>query len=247
MSTAGASASRLARAWRALPPEQRLAAVAALGLLATMTLPWYSSTKYFPGPSKVLTARDTHSALSVFTFVEAAVLLTSLAVLALLFARAERRAFHLPGGDGTVVSIAGGWALLLVAWRFFDKPGFGPNTTVGLAWGILGPLLTAAALAYAGTRMRGAHRPEPPITVRGPSGFAPGPPTRPTEPLGRQPPRPRRRGEDDHTMPLDAEPPTRRTPAFDDLTRPHGSEPPLPPHDLTEELGDDRAPRGRRR
>ncbi len=247
MSAAGASASRLARAWRALPPEQRLAAGAALGLLATMILPWYSSTKYFPGASRVLTARDTHSALSVFTFVEAAVLLTSLAVLALLFARAEHRAFHLPGGDGTVVSLAGGWALLLVVWRFFDKPGFGPNTTVGLAWGILGPLLSSAALAYAGTRMRGAHRPEPPITVRTPSGFDPEPFTRAAEPIGGRPPRASRRGDDELTVPLDAEPPGPPAPAFDDLTRPHGSEPPLPPGELTDELGHERAPRGRRR
>lgn len=246
MSTLGAGASRLARAWRALPSEQRLAAGAALALLVTMILPWYSSTKYFPGPSKVLTARDTHSALSVFTFVEAAVLLTSLAVLALLFARAERRAFHLPGGDGTVVTVAGGWALLLVVWRLFDKPGFGPDTTVGLAWGILGPLLTASALAYAGTRMRGAHRPEPPISVRAPSGPDPEPPTRATEPLRRQPARARPHGAGQLTMPLEAEP-APEVPAWDDLTRPHGSEPPLPPPDFTDELGDESAPRGRGR
>jgi len=246
MNGARAGASRLARAWQALPAEQRLAAAAALSLLATMILPWYSSTKYFPGPSKVLTAHDTHSALGVFTFVEAAVLLTSLAVLALLFARAERRAFHLPGGDGTVVTVAGGWALLLVAWRLFDKPGFGPNTTVGLAWGILGPLLSAAALAYAGTRIRGAHRPEPPITVRSPSGADPEPPTRPTTPMGRRPARARPHREDQLTMPLDAEPPRSPAPAFDDLTRPHGSEPPLPPEDFTEELGERPVPRGRR-
>ena len=50
-------------------------------------------------------------------------LLVSVAVLALLFARGERRAFHLPGGDGVVVLLAGAWVAVLVFYRMFDKPG----------------------------------------------------------------------------------------------------------------------------
>ena len=49
------------------------------------------------------------SAFQAFSFVEAAVLLVSAGVLTMLFARAEGRAFQLPGGDGAIVMVAGGW------------------------------------------------------------------------------------------------------------------------------------------
>ena len=46
-------------------------------------------------------------------------------------------AFHLPGGDGVAISLAGGWALLLLVWRLFDKPELdGPGADVGIQWGI---------------------------------------------------------------------------------------------------------------
>ena len=40
----------------------------------------------------------------------------------MVLARAEGRDFHLPGGDGTIVAIAGGWAGLLIFYRVFDRP-----------------------------------------------------------------------------------------------------------------------------
>src|SRR4051812_24219219 len=43
---------RLRAAWRALAPEQRLVGFAALGLLVTMFLPWYSTAS----PGKVAVA-----------------------------------------------------------------------------------------------------------------------------------------------------------------------------------------------
>jgi hypothetical protein len=103
------------------------------------------------------------SALGVFTFVEAAVLLVSFAVLFLVWARSQRKAFHLPGGDGVAITLAGGWALLLLVWRLFDKPDIpGIGVTVGIQWGIFGALLAAGWLVVAGARVRAAHRPEPP-------------------------------------------------------------------------------------
>ena len=36
--------------------------------------------------------------------------LVAAGVLVLLFARAEGREFNMPGGDGTIVALAGGWA-----------------------------------------------------------------------------------------------------------------------------------------
>jgi hypothetical protein len=102
----------------------------------------------------------------VFSFVEAAILLVALGVVYLVWARANRRAFHLPGGDGTVVMAAGAWALALLVWRLFDKPGVkDPSGTVGIQWGIFAAFVAAGALAAAGARVRAAHRPEPPNPV----------------------------------------------------------------------------------
>jgi hypothetical protein len=100
-----------------------------------------------------------------FSFVEAAVLLVAAAVLGLLFARAEGRAFHVPGGDGGVITAAGLWTCLLIVWRIFDKEGTTGHgqydTTFGVEWGIFAALGVAGLLTYAGTRIRHAHEPEP--------------------------------------------------------------------------------------
>jgi hypothetical protein len=132
---------------------------AALALVVSMLLPWYQ-VSFFKGSDAVT---DSRSALQVFTWVEAAILLVALAVLFLVYARAQRQAFHLPGGDGFVVSLAGGWALALIVWRLFDKPDVDERAaTVGIQWGIFFSLLAAAALVAAGARVRAAGRPEPP-------------------------------------------------------------------------------------
>jgi hypothetical protein len=84
-------------------------------------------------------------------------------VLYLVWARSQQKAFHLPGGDGTVIMVAGAWALLLLVWRLFDKPDVSdPGATVGIQWGIFAALVAAGALTAAGARVRAAHRPEPP-------------------------------------------------------------------------------------
>src|SRR6266480_6505917 len=109
---------RLGAAWRGLGREQRRAAYAAIGLFVAMLLPWYDKS-FFTAKGEV--RHDNLNAFGAFSFVEAAVLLVAAGVLALLFARGERRAFHLPGGDGTIILGAGAWAALLIIWRFFDK------------------------------------------------------------------------------------------------------------------------------
>lgn len=152
---AAQGAHRLARAWRALTSEQRLATAAALALFATMLLPWYRAS--FPNGDRA------YSAVSAFSWVEAAVLVIVLGVLALMFARAERRPFHLPGGDGLVVTAAGAWSFFLIAWRLFDRPELGRGVAVGLKWGIYVALIASALLTYAGHRLRAAQRPEPPL------------------------------------------------------------------------------------
>src|SRR4051812_6117382 len=142
-----------------LSKEMQLSALAAVLLALSMFLPWYQKSYFQAG--KVVQANV--SALGVFTFVEAAVLLVSLAVLFLVWARSQQRAFHLPGGDGVVIMAAGGWAVLLLVWRLFDKPGIqGAGATIGIQWGIFGALAAAGALIAAGARVRAIHAPEPP-------------------------------------------------------------------------------------
>ena len=233
--------SRLQGTWRALPLDGRIAAGAAVALFATMFLPWYQLT------NRSLATR-TLSAYGDFSWVEAAVLLVAVAVLVLLFVRAEGRAFHLPGGDGTVILAAGAWVLLLLAWRAVDKPGTAGNVAVGLSWGFVFAFAAAGVLGYAGFRMRQAHRPEPPLpgdeeqpTPAMPDGPPPRreasaaraevaqrehePATAATEPLARR--RGPRRGGG-----RPAPPSREQLPLDPDLTRAHGSEEPLPRDDL---------------
>ena len=147
---------RVFRAWRAIVPEQRVCALAALSLWLTMFLPWYSET----GVAKNSAVSLSLSAWGAFSFVELAVLLVSVAVLALLFARGERRAFHLPGGDGTVILVAGAWVGLLIFYRILDKPS-APAVITGIQWGIFLALFAAIWLAWTGLRIRRSHRAEP--------------------------------------------------------------------------------------
>jgi hypothetical protein len=148
--------ARVQQAVRALDPDQRLAGIAAAALLATLVLPWYRAT--FVRPLE----KANFSAFGVFSFVEGAILLVALGIFALLFARGERRAFHLPGGDGVVILAAGAWAALLLFWRLFDQPEIERAVEVGITWGFFFAFLAAAALAGAGWRMHVANRPEPP-------------------------------------------------------------------------------------
>ncbi|MDQ6778742.1 MAG: hypothetical protein M3071_21530 [Actinomycetota bacterium] len=159
--------ARLRRAWRALPRDRRLAAGAALGLFLALFLPWYQETGLASAGSRVQAATASLTGWAAFSWVEAAVLLVAIGVLALIFLRAEGRAFHLPGGDGVIVMTAGGWTCLLVIWRIFDKQGVTSHgqfaTTSGIEWGIFITLAVAGALTYAGSRIRAAHAPEPPL------------------------------------------------------------------------------------
>ena len=134
------AAGSLVESWRRLNTEQRVAAVGAL-LLVVSTF----------GP---------------FSFVEAAIALTGFGVLVLLRQRADRKQFHLPSGDGTVILAAALWSALLIVTRIFDRP---------LGQSILA-LGCAAILAAAGLRER-AKRPADDVPDAPPP--QPGPPRRP--------------------------------------------------------------------
>lgn len=114
------AAARLSReahaavaAWRLLGPEQRAATVGALLLIV--------------------------STFGPFSFVEAAEILTAVAILALVKRRADGQRFHLPFGDGTAITAAGAWCGLLIVIRLFDRP-LGQNL---LALGCAGTVLLA--------------------------------------------------------------------------------------------------------
>ncbi len=104
--------------WRRLSGEQRLAGVAALALIV--------------------------STFGPFSPIEAVIVLTGIAVLALLRGRARGESFHVPFGDGAAIAAAGAWAGTLIVVRIPDRP---------LGQGLLA-LACAALLAIAGLRER---------------------------------------------------------------------------------------------
>jgi hypothetical protein len=180
--------TRVIRAWRVLAADQRLAAMAAIGLFLSMFLPWYVETVVFTSGNGSIHPQN-QSAFQSFSFVEAAVLLVAGGVLYLLFARAEERAFHLPGGDGVVIMVAGVWAALLIFYRLLDTPATthnGPRlvNSVGLKWGIFIALAAAIGLAVAGSRVRSAHHPEPELEVPIKPRRSGGPPDQPEPAFG---------------------------------------------------------------
>jgi hypothetical protein len=182
--------SRLTYAWRELRSEQRRVALASLGLFISMFLPWYDKTDTVVVHGAAKATQTSLSAFQAFSFVEAAVLLVSAGMLMILFARAEGRTFQLPGGDGAIVMLAGGWTALLIFYRLLDKPELQGNeritATVGVEWGIFIALLLALGVVFAGARMRADERPEPPL--RRARASRPRAPVDPRQPAG--PPRP---------------------------------------------------------
>jgi hypothetical protein len=188
--------SRIGRNWRALSSEQRLVAVAAFALLLSMLLPWYQETGFANVNNRLERIDDPKSAFGVYSFVEAAIFVVVAGVLALMWARAERKAFHLPGGDGTVIMGAGLWVMFLIFYRQLDKPDSRREglvqTSVGVQWGIFIAFLLGALLAYAGYRIRAAHVPEPATDDAPPSSpepdAEPRPPDEPRPPTAKRPP-----------------------------------------------------------
>lgn len=166
-SAAGNGARRTVRAWRVLDRDRRIVTAAALAILATMFLPWYQRDTTVVVDDRLVDASKNLNAFQVFTFVEAATLLVIAALLALFFARAEQRDFHLPARDGTLVGAAGVWICLLIFYRQLDKPeplaGAQTSASVGVNWGIFLAFLAAIVLAAVGFRMRateqGEHQP----------------------------------------------------------------------------------------
>jgi len=157
---------RLRYVWAGLAIEQRRVGVTALALWLTLALPWYHENAAKTSGNRIEATGYNVTGYGTFSFVEASLLLVSVAVLALLFYRGEQRAFHLPGGDGFVIMLAGGWQSLLIFYRMLDTPHLTEHagnivTDAGVQWGMFVALFIALALTYGGARVRAAHRPEP--------------------------------------------------------------------------------------
>jgi hypothetical protein len=171
--------SRLRRAYAGLATEQRRVALAAVLVLASMFLPWYSKSTTGIVGNRLANDHEGKLAIFVPSFVEASIFLVAIAVLALMFFRGEGRAFHLPFGDGIVCTAAGAWVAFLVFYRFIDQPAGGTSKnlayTYDLSWGIFFGLLAAAFLIYSGTRLRMAHVAEPPLPGEPPTTVGPEP------------------------------------------------------------------------
>jgi hypothetical protein len=165
--------SRLQAGWRELFPEQRVAVLASAGIVLSMLLPWYQQKGLITRPDgSTVELDDSLNAFQAWGFVEASILLVAVAVIAICLARADRRAFHLPGGDGAVILAAGAWVMFLVFYRQLDRPtgnetgvlrpaGSPAWSPVGVDWGIFVAFALGAVLAWCGWRMRVRHRPEP--------------------------------------------------------------------------------------
>ncbi|HEY6761465.1 MAG TPA: hypothetical protein VI318_18340 [Baekduia sp.] len=176
--------TRLRRSFANLAPEQRRVGLAAILVLVSMLLPWYSKTTNAITRNGLANAHESKMAILVPSFVEASIFLVAVAVLVLMFARGEGRAFHLPFGDGIVCTAAGAWVAFLVFYRFIDQPAGGTSKNLAysydLSWGIFFGLLAAAFLIYSGTRLRLANVAEPPLPDEPPTRVAPpGPPEPP--------------------------------------------------------------------
>ncbi|WCB95897.1 hypothetical protein DSM104299_04648 [Baekduia alba] len=224
--------TRLRRSFANLASEQRRVGLAALLVLASMLLPWYSKTTNAITKNGLANVHESKLAILVPSFVEASIFLVAVAVLVLMFFRGEGRAFHLPFGDGIVCTAAGAWVAFLVFYRFIDQPSGGTSKNLAysydLSWGIFFGLLAAAFLIYSGTRLRLANVAEPPLPGEGPTAVAPRPapaptvvaPTAPDSAADRERRRrereARRRGEDE-TVTAPAAPPTTRQPARPDI------------------------------
>lgn len=166
----------LAGIWRSLDANQRMAGIASCVLLASPLLPWYTQTGieqtrtmiYPPSSPVTRTVSITLTGFQAFSWVEASILLVALAILLMIAARGEGRAFHLPGGDGAVIAAGGAWCAFLMVWRVMFDPPTHVGLDTGVEWGLLVAAGSAAAIVVAGLRIHAARRPEPPLPAAQP-------------------------------------------------------------------------------
>jgi predicted permease len=130
-----------------LTAHERLAVAGAVVVAASLALPWYGVAL---GGGLVKTA------LGTFGLIEAALMVTVGAVIALVVACS--RGFELPRPlrEGSLLAAAGVWSAALIGYRVLDRPDFGLAAVgdTGLRYGIFVALLGAGLMVVGGLRKR---------------------------------------------------------------------------------------------
>jgi hypothetical protein len=146
---------------------ERLATLAIAACIASLALPWY----------RIPTAtRFEKTGLGSFDFAEAALLITLLSALVLIVGVRRGRILPRPLHEGTLLTTAGVWSAVLVAFLMFDRPEatvFDFPTDYGLRFGIFVTLGAALTLAVAGLRVRRLELTREAAAAPGPSGASP--------------------------------------------------------------------------
>jgi len=132
---------------RALTPHERIAALGAAIVVASLFLPWYGVT---------LAGGLVKTAAGTFGLIEAAILLTAGAAAFLIASVARGQSLPRPLDEGTLLVVAGAWTALLIGYRMLDRPDFeiAGAGHVGLRYGIFIALIGAALMIVGGMRGR---------------------------------------------------------------------------------------------
>jgi hypothetical protein len=132
---------------RSLSAHERLAALGAVIVVASLFLPWYGVT---------LAGGLVKTAVGTFGLIEAALLLTVGSAVLLIVACSRGYSLPRPLNEGALLVAAGAWSALLIAYRIMDRPYFelAGAGRVGLRYGIFIALIGAGLLAAGGLRER---------------------------------------------------------------------------------------------
>lgn len=141
----------------------KLAAAGAVALLVVMFLPWYGISAKLPLVGAI--AATDRNAWQSFAFIDVLLFLACLVVIAAAAVQGFGEEQQVPLPLPLVVAIAGIVALVLVAYRLIDVPGFGisgPAASVVQVERKVGPflgLIASAAIAGGGMIARSAGVP----------------------------------------------------------------------------------------
>jgi hypothetical protein len=144
-----------ARALRGLRGPERIAAVGVAVIAGSLLLPWYGAP---------VSANLVLTGLSAFGWAEGALVLTGLATLYLTLQIGAGYKPPRPLTEWGLLTAAGAWAALIVAFRMIARPEFvlsaipHPDDPYRLRYGIFVALGGAALIVVAGLMARAARR-----------------------------------------------------------------------------------------